>query len=200
MRELLCNHCGAALLDDGQQDLSRCPHCGRDPQRLSRAQQLQAAKAALPARKTNWPLVAIGLAILPCLICGVLPLVQIRLREAANPEQERPGRDPSSVRAAGWLAAKQNIPRVMHDPDSAEFPWDSVRYEPLAELTIDGARRRRFRVSGLVRGKNPLGALVANQWTADAIAAEGDWIVTRITLGDELIYISRAYASATASD
>lgn len=81
-------------------------------------------------------------------------------------EYEEKNRDPNEgVRGAGWLVAKGWIPKYLNDPNSAEFPWDTVRYSIVSDET-------EWKVTGSVRAKNAFGGVITKQWSV-SIVAEG---------------------------
>jgi DNA-directed RNA polymerase subunit RPC12/RpoP len=104
MQEITCLHCGASLLDEGQEDLASCPHCGKNPQSMPREMRVEAAKeqaraiaapvASAPAtRKGVSPVVIVLLVILlgpPCALAGYVCLLLVQVGLASSSETSRP--------------------------------------------------------------------------------------------------------------
>lgn len=87
--------------------------------------------------------------------------LRVGLREKTE-TQSRPqasaakASDSSGVRGAGWMAAKKILPGAIKFPESAEYPFETVAQEKLA----DG----NWLVTGSVIAKNALGVKDAIQY------------------------------------
>lgn len=104
----------------------------------------------------------------------------------------------SGVRGAGWMGAKQSILPVLNDPDSADFPWNTVWEKPTTAVTVSGTEYKRWLVGGKVRAKNAFGGVVSQDWVAHVLSSgDGNLVVSRVTLDGKDVFVSSSYRTAT---
>jgi DNA-directed RNA polymerase subunit RPC12/RpoP len=117
MQEITCLHCGASLLDDGQEDLAACPHCGKDPRLAPRERRIEAAKevaaaGAKPARSMHpavFVVVAIVVAVMAFSVARPFGQALLRLDRATaggKAEAEAPG--PPQLILEDWNWSEQH--------------------------------------------------------------------------------------------
>jgi len=137
--------------------------------------------------------------------CAAL-VVLLAIAMSLAPPRKDQTKNPSRIRelsggakGAAWTAAKEQIAPLLHDPDSANFPWDSVSSTEIEPITVDGQLLERFIVSGVVRAKNKVGAIVAQRWEARVFSLKDTLIVCRIELNGKMVVSTRSDALVFSS-
>ena len=109
-------------------------------------------------------LICVGLMLFLCVMCTLGGMQQ----QANKPDDPHAG-----VRAAGLEFAKRGI--TLHDPASAEWPWDSIKHT----LPDDDGW---YTVRGNVRAKNGFGAYRLLTWRVKLRRSGDKFVAGEITI------------------
>lgn len=119
-------------------------------------------------------------------VCALLFVIGQAAASDDTPHAKSGG---AGIRGAGFTYAKEIYPRLLKDPASTTFDWESVTSDHRFDLNDPDTQSQVsvYWVEGLLRSKNSFGAVVPTQWAMLVIERDKSSEMAVAFLGGEIV-------------